>query len=275
MRSLPVCKGPTKISTKQQVHSKVRDSPGGLKKNTLLPGQEVSVDHFTCSTLGRLYTGYGKTEDSSLFKGGCIFSDNTTSWVQVEHQLNLTTHETLGVKERFEFASRDYGVIIQEYLSNNEAAFTSHEFSNHLRQFEKTIRFTGVGAHHHNGIAEKDIQAVVSVARTLLLHSAIHWPDFADAQLWPMAVDHAAFLHNHMPRKDTGMSPHDLFTKLRCLFHQFDLPVWNDDHQCFESTPELESDNLLADGLLLQPDHPSYVAFKHQQKATSNEKDVG
>jgi hypothetical protein len=66
-----------------------------------------------------------------------------------------------------------------------------------------------------------------------------------------------------------------LLDDFEVLFHQFDLPVWNDDHQCFESIPELESDNPFANGFLLQPDHPSYAAFKHQQKATSNEKDVG
>jgi hypothetical protein len=65
----------------------------------------------------------------------------------------------------------------------------SHEFSNHLRQFEQTIRFAGVGALQDNGIAGKAIQDVISIARTLLLHSAIHWQDVGDAQLWHMAVD--------------------------------------------------------------------------------------
>jgi hypothetical protein len=51
--------------------------------------------------------------------------------------------------------------------------------------------------------------------------------------------------------------------------------VWNDDHQCFESTPEQESDNPFANGFLLQPNHPSYIPFKHQQKATDDDKDVG
>jgi hypothetical protein len=63
--------------SKQQVHSKVRDTPGGLKKNTLLPGQEVSVNHFICSTLGRLYTGYRKTEDSRLDLREGVYSSTT------------------------------------------------------------------------------------------------------------------------------------------------------------------------------------------------------
>jgi hypothetical protein len=40
-------------------------------------------------------------------------------------------------------------------------------------------------------------------------------------------VDHAVFLQNHVPREDTGLSPHDLFTKLRWPHAKFhDLYVW-------------------------------------------------
>jgi hypothetical protein len=208
-------------------------------------GQEVSVDHFICSTLGRLYTGYGKTDDASLYRCRCIFVDNAAaSWVHVEHQISLTSHETLDAKQRFEFACRDYGVIVQSYLSDNGAAFTSNGFANHLARFEQTIRFAGVGAHHHNGIAEKEIQDVMSITRTLLLHAAIYWPDVADAQLWPMAVDHAVFLHNHMPREDLGLPPHDLFTKHRWPHANFrNLHVWG--------CPLYTLDKKIADGFKL------------------------
>jgi hypothetical protein len=112
-------------STRKHTHARVTDFAGGLKKNTLMPGEEVSIDHFICSTLGRLYSGFGKTDDASLYRGGCMFVDNATSWVHVEHQTSLTPHETLGAKERFEFACPDFGVIIQSYLSDNVSAFTS------------------------------------------------------------------------------------------------------------------------------------------------------
>jgi hypothetical protein len=156
------------------------------------------------------------------------FFDNATGFlVHIEHQIILTSHETLAAKERFEFSCRDYGIIIQGCLSDNGAAFRSAEFSNHLARFEQTIRFVGVGTHHHNDIAEKSIQDVMSIARTLLLHAAIYWPDATDAQLWPMAVDHAVFLHNHMPREDSGLSPHGLFSKQRWSHSKFhDLHVW-------------------------------------------------
>ena len=62
----------------------------------------------------------------------------------------------------------------------------------------------------------------MATARTMLLHSTIHWSDVvADACLWSMAVQHVVFLHGHMPNEQTVMLlPHDLFTKssLVCMF---------------------------------------------------------
>ena len=61
------------------------------------------------------------------------------------------------------------------------------------------IMFSRVGAHHQNGIAERGIQSILTMARTLLIHTAIQWPDSIDKSLWPMAVDYALHHHNHMP----------------------------------------------------------------------------
>ena len=224
-----------------RTHTKISTTNGSLKRDTLFPGEEISVDHYVCSTLGRLYTGFGKGSDSQMYKGGSLFVDNATSYVHVEHQQALTSHETLKAKENFEFMCRDYGVTPQKYLADNEASFTSREFEAHLQKFEQTIRFAGVGAHHHNGIAEKAIQDIMSIARTMLLHAAIHWPDMADAQLWPMAVDHAVRLHNHMPDPSTGLTPHDLFTRSRWPHSKYhDFHVWG--------SPAYVLDKRIADG---------------------------
>ncbi|KAI2491272.1 hypothetical protein MHU86_23291 [Fragilaria crotonensis] len=81
----------------------------------------------------------------------------------------------------------------------------------------------------------------MSIARTMMLHSAIHWPDVADASLWPMAVQHAVFLHNHMPNQVSGLSPVDVFTKSRWQQHKFhDLHVWG--------CPVYVLDKSIADG---------------------------
>ena len=219
----------------------VRDRVGALKDGHLVPGQQVSVDHFINSTKGRLFSSAGKTIDSELYVGGCLFNDHASGFVHVEFQTHLTTHETLMSKENFELMCRDHGVIPQSYLSDNAKCFTSKDFAERLSLFEQIVRFAGVGAHHHNGNAERSIQTIMSIARTMMLHSAIHWPDVADASLWPMAVQHAVFLHNHMPNQTTGIAPVDIFTKSRWQQHKFhDLHVWG--------CPVYVLDKTIADG---------------------------
>ena len=180
--------------------------------------------------------------------------------------ISPSTHETLAAKEKFEFKCRDYGVIVLKYLSDNGTAFTSHEYSQHLALFEQIQRFAGVGAHHHNGAAEKAIQDIMSIARTILLHAAIHWPEVADAQLWPMAVDYAVFIYNHMPRETTGLSPHDIFTRQRWPHAKFhDLHVFG--------CPVYVLDKHIADGHKLPHWKPRaqrqiFVGFSKDQAST-------
>ena len=72
----------------------------------------------------------------------------------------------------------------------------------------------------------------MSIARTIMLHAAIHWPETADATLWPMTVQYAVYIVNRVPDPTTGLSPFDIFTRttfelstLRNL-HVFGCPVY-------------------------------------------------
>ena len=71
---------------------------------------------------------------------------------------------------------------------------------------------SGVGAHHQNGVAENAIKNVTYKARALMIHAALCWPDISDKTLWPMALNHAAYLHNKMPSMDTGLSPEEVWS---------------------------------------------------------------
>ena len=84
-----------------------------------------------------------------------------------------------------------------------------------------------MGGHHHNGVAERAIRTITSMARTMMLHQGIHWPEMADPQLWPMAVKHAVHVYNHVPCEDNGLSPYDIFTRTRSPTKRLhDLHVW-------------------------------------------------
>jgi hypothetical protein len=199
---------------------------GALKAGDLLPGQCVSVDHFVCSNKGRLLESRGKTSADQMNSGGCIFVDHATGYVHVEHQVKLTTHETISAKQRFEDHSNDYGVIIQQYQADN-GVFDSKGFDAELQEYKQIITFAGVGAHHQNGVAERGIQTIMSMARTMMLHAAIRWPDAADPSLWPLAVDQAVYIYNHVPNAKSGQSPEDLYSRTTWPRHQLqDIHVW-------------------------------------------------
>lgn len=206
----------------------VKDRQGVMKADNLLPGQRVSVDHFVCSTKGRLTHTQGKEDPKTQYCGGALFVDHASGYIFIQEQVHLNTHETIDAKQQFEEHCRDFGVIPQTYLTDNGSAFTSADYTAHLQNFGQIASFAGVGAHHHNGIAERSIQTVMSLARAMMLHSAIHWPEVSDTKLWPLAVQHAVFLFNHVPSEaNSGVSPADIFTKSRWPHARFhDLHVW-------------------------------------------------
>ena len=44
-----------------------------------------------------------------------------------------------------------------------------------------------------------------------MVHSALRWPEQADKKLWPLALQHAAYLHNHTPRQDSRLCPEEIW----------------------------------------------------------------
>ena len=198
-----------------------------LKEGDLLPGQKISADHFICSTRGRLPNTYGKESQDQQYTGGAIFVDHASGFVVTAFQVHLNTHETLKSLKTLFDTYRDHGVVPQQFQSDNGTCFTSSEFQEHLKEFRQVSSFAGVGAHHHNGIAERSIRTIMTITRTCMLHAAVHWPEVTDAKLWPFAVNYAVSLFNHMPDPSTGLSPHDIFTRTRWPHAKFqDYHVW-------------------------------------------------
>ena len=106
---------------------------------------------------------------------------------------------------------------LQTAASDNGPAFASKEFERHMKQFEAISKFADAGAHHHNGVAEQSIRKLISIAHTMMMHSAVHWPNVSDPSLWPMAVMYAAHVCNRVPNIDTGVCPLDLIGS-KCNF---------------------------------------------------------
>lgn len=204
-----------------------KEVDGVLKADKLFPGQQVSIDHFHASSKGRLLNTFGKESTDMKYKGGCIFVDHASGYIHVELQSKLDSHQTLTAVKTYEEMCAGTGVVVQSYLSDNGTAYLNQAFYEHLSVFRQTLTRAGVGAHHSNGIAERSIGHVMSIARAMMHHSALHWPDVANVELWPLAVLHAVYILNRIPREGASMCPLELFTRRtwpKSKFH--DLHVW-------------------------------------------------
>jgi hypothetical protein len=152
--------------------------------------------------------------------------------VFIYNQVSARAGETLIGKKKYERLALDSGVSVQTYHADN-GIFATKAFRAHCNYKGQELEFIGVGAHHQNGVAERVIQIVSSLARTMLLHMSLHWLEHADLELWPFALEHAAFLWNHLPRSDTRIAPQELHTSSLFVrydhlarLHTFDCPVY-------------------------------------------------
>jgi hypothetical protein len=129
------------------------------------------------------------------------------------HQSSLGGHDIVRSKRFFDRLARTFGVSVDSYHGDN-GIFVSREFRLDLDEHEQTISLSGVGAHHQNGVAERQICTIVECARTMLHHSFLHWGTCFDQSLWPFALNYATWLYNRRPARDSGLSPLELFSKV-------------------------------------------------------------
>lgn len=59
-------------------------------------------------------------------------------------------------------------------LHSDNGVFNSKEFRAHCKYLKQKLTFSGVGAHHQNGIAEIGIHTVCNMARADMLHATVH-----------------------------------------------------------------------------------------------------
>jgi len=196
-----------------------------LSKDVLIPGQRVSMDHFIVSTPGRLFSSRGREAHDRMFKGGVIFVDHASGFVQVVPVVNFTAGEAIRAKREFESEMASMGITVLNYHSDN-GVFTASAFQDELANMKQDLTLSGVGAHHQNSVAERMIGVIGSMSRTMLLHAKMRWPKGIDPSLWPMAMKQAEFLHNHVPNLN-NVCPMDLVLKTVVPRHQLrNIHVW-------------------------------------------------
>jgi transposase InsO family protein len=88
----------------------------------------------------------------------------------------LTASDTICGNLLVERKAADVVVSIKGYHSDN-GVFSSAKFHAPCSELGQSLHFSGVGAHHQNGVAEWVIQTATNMARTDMLHTTLHWPE--------------------------------------------------------------------------------------------------
>ena len=185
-----------------------------LKDQDPKPGDTVSLDQYQSAVKGRLFHTRGKEQSHEQYSGGTTGVDHASGYIFHRHQVSLRTVDTIKSKHVWEHWARQCGVPIKHYHSDN-GVFDSKDFKHDVQLRNQSISFSGVGAHHQNSVAKRSIRTVVELARTMMIHSAMHWPEQTDNNMWPFAMDHAIYIYNHTTNMRTGLSPIKVFTNTR------------------------------------------------------------
>ena len=122
----------------------------------------MSADHYISRAPGRLYHTKGKSDQSDMFSGGCVFIDHTSGYVSTKHQVDINTTETVKAKLTFEREAQSQRVVIKGYNTDN-GIFNSSEFMEEMLKKQQKIRFSGASASHQNEAAERAIKTVVTM----------------------------------------------------------------------------------------------------------------
>ena len=211
--------------------SKNPDVVGSLKKDQTVPGMRIFSDQAYSSVPGRLWHTAGNEADDKKFCGTTLFVDAASNYIYLVHQNTFNASDTINAKLEFERHAYDLGVTVDSYHTDN-GVYKSKAFTQELALNYQSIRFSAVGAHWQNGVAEGAIRIVVNRARTMLIHAELLWPEAKDPSLWPMALSHAAHLYNNTPNEQSGIAPIEIFSRTSSDFqalknaHVWGCPVY-------------------------------------------------
>ena len=178
------------------------------------PGQVVSVDQLVSPTPGLIaqMTGILTTK---RYKYATIYVDHYSKLSYLYLQKTASVEETLQGKQAFESYAASHGVSIMNYHADN-GVFRANEWIKSCQntRHPQGMTFSGVDAHHTNGVAERRIRELQDNGRAMMIHAHHRWKTHITHNLWPYALRMANHSYNNTPllgRAD-GKTPLQLFT---------------------------------------------------------------
>ena len=214
-RSLAHCKIPSCSTclygkaTKRACRSK--QGKQRQEKKALKPGEVISVDQKVSPVPGLIAQMVGFLM-RQCYKYTSVFVDQASCMGFVYLQKTCSAEETIEAKRAFEQYAENHGVRVQAYNADN-GIFKEKKWVEECRQRKQDLTFTGVNAHHQNGVAERRICELQETTRVILIHATERWPGVVTINLWPYAIRMANQAYNAMPVNShmNKQSPNKIF----------------------------------------------------------------
>jgi hypothetical protein len=146
------------------------------------------------------------------YTAATIYVDHFSRLGFVYLQRSTNADETIQAEEAFERYANSHGIKIHHYHADN-GRFAENKWTEHVKVSSQTMTFSGVNAHHQNGVAERRIRHLQDQARTMLIHGHKKWPQAIDAHLWPYALRMANDVYNSTISQGKKQEPINLFSK--------------------------------------------------------------
>jgi len=154
-------------------HSKPSTEEQASKKPVTTPSACVSVGMMTLPTPGLVAQMTGKPTHL-CYQHAAVYVDQATGFGFVWLQHTVDADKTLLGKKAFKNFCLNHGVQVKHYHVDN-GIFASNAWKESCQTSNQGLTFAGVNAHHQNGIAERHIQELQQMARTMLLHAQHRW----------------------------------------------------------------------------------------------------
>ena len=169
----------------------ISEVAGAITHDKYQTGDFVSTDQYVVKNRGRLPTGYGREHESNEFHGGTLFRDAASTYIYIQSQVSLGAGETATAKREFEEWLWEEARVAAKHYHSGNSVFKSVHFTQSCSEDGQMQSYSGVGAQHQNGEAERSIQIVMSMAREFMIHAAISWGEDGsdDLSVWPFALD--------------------------------------------------------------------------------------
>ena len=111
-----------------------------------------------------------------MLVGRTLFVDHASGYIKIYNQVSLGASDTIRSKELYELQAWKLGIQVKTYHGDN-GIFKAQAYKDNLENRHQEMSYSGLGAHGQNGVAERVIQTVVHLARTMVLHQALLWPE--------------------------------------------------------------------------------------------------